>query len=83
MASGIPVVTSTWGSLIEVTGDAGLHADAQDYDGLADHVVSILEDSRCAEELRRKGLERARMFSWEATAKQVYELYREIGAEAA
>jgi glycosyltransferase involved in cell wall biosynthesis len=78
MASGLPVVTSTWASLTEVTDGAALHADPLDYDGLADCVLRIIEDRRVADELRDRGLCRARLFTWERAAKRVVALYRTI-----
>jgi len=78
MASGTPVVTSTWPSLVEVTDDAALHADAQDYDGLADHVLTALEDERVAQDLRRRGPQRAQEFSWHGAAEQVLTLYKTV-----
>lgn len=81
MASGIPVVTSTWSSLVELTGDAALRADAEDYDGLADCVVRTLHDERLRSDLRRRGLVRAQRFSWDRTAGQVLGLYETIVSE--
>lgn len=78
MASGLPVVTSTWASLTEVTNGAALHADALDYDGLADCVMSIFEDERLATDLRNRGLARAHEFSWTRTATRLLDLYEHI-----
>ena len=81
MASGVPVVVSTWPSLVEVTDGAALRADAEDYDGLADCVLTALEDEQVTQELRRRGLERARQFSWQLAAQRQLELYQTIVAE--
>jgi glycosyltransferase involved in cell wall biosynthesis len=81
MASGVPVVVSTWRSLLEVTDGAALRADPQDYDGLADCVLTALEDERVTQKLRLLGLERARQFSWHLAAQRQLELYRTIAAE--
>jgi alpha-1,3-rhamnosyl/mannosyltransferase len=78
MASGLPVVTSTWASLTEVTDGAALEADPLDYDGLADCVLRIIEDRQIADELRERGLRRAELFPWEQAATQMAALYRTI-----
>jgi glycosyltransferase involved in cell wall biosynthesis len=81
MASGVPVVVSTSRSLLEVTNGAALRADAEDYDGLADCVLTALEDERVTHDLRRRGLERAQQFSWHRAAQRQLELYQAIAEE--
>jgi glycosyltransferase involved in cell wall biosynthesis len=79
MACGIPVVASDRGSLPEVVGDAGLLVDPQDMDGLAEAAVRVLSDRGLRARLRRRGLERAALFSWERTARQTLAIYRSVG----
>lgn len=81
MASGLPVVASTSASLLEVTGGTALHAPAEDYDGLANHVLTVLTEEPVAQDLSRRGLRRAEQFSWNRVAKRVFELYETILAE--
>ncbi len=76
MASGLPVVCSRAGSLPEVVADAALEAEPEDVDGLAAQVAAVLASPALAEDLRRRGLERARYFTWERTADEVLEVYR-------
>ena len=59
-------------------GEAGLLADPEDVDALAEALVGVLEEPGVAEELRRRGLERAREFSWERTADAFAELLEEV-----
>lgn len=68
MACGAPVVASSAGSIPEVVGEAGLLLDPSDADGLAGALVRVLEEPGLAGELRRRGFERAREFTWERTA---------------
>lgn len=71
MASGIPVVVSRVGSLPEVVGDAGILVDPYNIDSIAEGVGEILESSKAEyEKFVKKGLEQARKFSWEKTARQ-------------
>lgn len=67
MACGTPVVVSNRGALPEVVGDAGVVVDptAQAVQGALRRVLS---DAALSERLRRDGVERARLFSWEQTA---------------
>jgi glycosyltransferase involved in cell wall biosynthesis len=78
MACGLPVVASRAAALQEVLGGVALHADAQDYDGLAEHVFRLLEDDKEAEATRSEGLVHARTFSWARTAEAVVALYHAI-----
>jgi glycosyltransferase involved in cell wall biosynthesis len=78
MACGCPVVTSDVCSLPEVITDAGLMNRPDDAEGFAQSVKRILTEDALREELVRKGVERAKFFSWENAAKQVGEIYDRI-----
>ena len=80
MACGAPFVGSSATSIPEVVGDAGLLADPHDAEALASALVRVLEEPGLADELRRRGLERAREFTWERTAAQLAALFEELGA---
>jgi glycosyltransferase involved in cell wall biosynthesis len=68
MRAGVPVITSNNSSLPEVVGDA---AATIDYDS-EEQCIKVFEDFYFNEDLRKsyiqKGLERAKLFSWERTA---------------
>lgn len=81
MACGTPVITSNRASLPEVVGDAGLQVDPNDVEGLAEAMRQVLENEELSAEMRRKGLERAKLFSWEETARQTLKVYREAYAQ--
>jgi glycosyltransferase involved in cell wall biosynthesis len=66
MASGTPVVATTAGALPETAGGAARLVD--DPTELPDAIADVLADP---EPLRAKGLERARAFSWDRTARAV------------
>ncbi len=76
MASGCPVIASDTPALVEVLGGAGLHAPVGDSAGLA-AAMRRLRDGSVRDELRARGFERARAFSWDAAAAQTLEVYRE------
>ena len=71
MACGLPVVTSRVSSLAEVAGDAALTVNPYDATELSDAMHRVLTDDGLREDLRRRGLERARRFTWRQTAEQV------------
>jgi alpha-1,3-rhamnosyl/mannosyltransferase len=73
MACGTPVVTTTAGSLPEVTGDAALVVDPDDAAGLADAVRRVLADPA---PWRERGLARAAGFSWTRCAELTLGAYR-------
>jgi glycosyltransferase involved in cell wall biosynthesis len=78
MACGAPFVGSNATSIPEVVGDAGLLADPRDAEALAAALVRVLEEPGLAGELRRRGLERAREFTWERTAADFERLFQEL-----
>jgi glycosyltransferase involved in cell wall biosynthesis len=72
MASGTPVVTVREEALVEVVGDAAVVVDTDD--GIADGVRRALADRS---RLVAAGLERARAFSWRASAEATLRAYLE------
>lgn len=78
MACGTPVVCSNRGSLPEITGGAALMADPENYSQLAKHLASLLTDTNIREIYRAKGLEQAKRYSWEKTAKETLAVYKRI-----
>jgi glycosyltransferase involved in cell wall biosynthesis len=71
MACGTPVICSNTSSLPEVAGDAALLIDPYDIEGWADAVMRLLTDHTLRHDLSTRGLERARSFTWENTARRV------------
>jgi glycosyltransferase involved in cell wall biosynthesis len=74
MASGTPVVTSNISSLPEVAGGAALTVDPYDAGALAEAIGLVLTRPALQVELRARGLERVRQFSWEQTAAEISRL---------
>jgi glycosyltransferase involved in cell wall biosynthesis len=79
MACGVPVLASRAGSLPEVLGEAAwLVQDPTDVDVVAEGMGQILTDPSTSEQLRKRGLENVRRFSWSQTADQTLELYQQL-----
>ncbi|HEX9043730.1 MAG TPA: glycosyltransferase family 1 protein [Candidatus Limnocylindrales bacterium] len=76
MASGIPVVTSTGGSLPEIAGDAALVVDALDTAAIADALRRLADDPGLRDGLRQRGLRRAGDFRWATAVERHLETYR-------
>jgi glycosyltransferase involved in cell wall biosynthesis len=72
MAAGVPVLTSKVTSLPEVGGDAVLYANPASVSAIADGMEKLATDESMRLKLIDKGLERAKSFTWEKTAKKVW-----------
>ena len=78
MACGTPVIVSNTSSLPEVVGDAALLVDPTDADGLAVAIWRVLSDNGLRKQMVHKGLQRARLFSWEKAAQETLAIYRRL-----
>lgn len=76
MASGTPVIASTGGALLEVTGDAAIHFSPSSRAQLREALVRVAHDGELRAQLIEKGLRRARSFSWTTTAASTLVAYR-------
>jgi len=77
-ASGLPVVTSNVGALSEVSGDAALLIDPNDPTALAGAALGILENNDLRNGLRKLGLLRAGLYTWDRAAAETAEVYRRL-----
>jgi glycosyltransferase involved in cell wall biosynthesis len=64
MASGLPVVCSNKGPMLEVLGDAGLYFDPENPEGIAAAIKQMYGNKELRYEMARKSFERARCYSW-------------------
>ena len=78
MACGCPVVVSHVASLPEVTGEAALTVAPHDVQGLAQAMREVLTNDALRRSLVAKGLKRARLFTWERTAKETLQVYQTV-----
>ncbi|MGH8526939.1 MAG: glycosyltransferase family 4 protein, partial [Gammaproteobacteria bacterium] len=78
MMCGTAVVASNSSSLPEVIGNAGLLFNPESTDELADLLLLLIDNPGERERLVARGRERARVFSWERTAAQTFEVYRSV-----
>jgi glycosyltransferase involved in cell wall biosynthesis len=78
MACCCPVVASNVASLPEVCGDAALYVDPHDVNSIAEGIHKVLTDDDLRQSLIEKGLERAKLFSWEKSAKEHIKVFEEV-----
>jgi glycosyltransferase involved in cell wall biosynthesis len=78
MACDVPVVTTRAGAIPEVAGPAALLVDPSDADDLAGALNAVLDDGSLRRELITRGRDRARQFSWSATAAALAGVYRDL-----
>lgn len=78
MQSGIPVITSNVSSMPEVAGDACYLVNPLETEEIKQAIKALMSSPQKREELTKKGLERARKFSWEKCAKEIYEIMNNL-----
>ena len=78
MAAGTPVVTSNVSSLPEVVGDAAVIVNPENVFDIARGLREALVEEELRRRLIEKGYRQVRRFSWERTASEVLEVYREV-----
>ncbi len=83
MAHGTPVLTSNVSSLPEVFQDAALLVNPENVFDIARGIRQILTENALRQTLRRRGYERARMYSWEHAARLVHATYHSVLARKA
>jgi glycosyltransferase involved in cell wall biosynthesis len=82
MVAGVPVVTTTAGSLPEVVGDGAELVEPGDADALASAIDRLLVDDGARADLVARGRQRIRAFSWRECAAGLAALYRDALAAA-
>ncbi len=78
MAQGCPVITSNVSSLPEVVGDAAVLIDPLNTTELAQAMIKVLTDDELKREMSIKGINRAKLFSWERTAERYVEVFDRV-----
>jgi len=75
MASGVPVLTSNTSSLREIAESAAVLVDPLSVRDIFEGLHRLLTDEGLRDNLRQRGLERARKFSWRKTAEETLRVY--------
>jgi glycosyltransferase involved in cell wall biosynthesis len=77
LGCGVPVVGSDASSIPEIVGDAGILAPPDDARGIAGALIAVATDPRLRDQLSQRALAQAARFSWEKTARQTLQAYKE------
>ena len=75
MACGTLVIASDCSSIPEVVGDAGLLFDPYSSSALTEAMLSVFDESSRRDALIKKGIVRAKQFTWEKTVSQTLAVY--------
>ncbi|OBW95289.1 glycosyltransferase family 4 protein [Gallibacterium salpingitidis] len=67
MASGTPVITSNYGAMAEVAGNAAMLVDPSSIEQISSAIMQLLEEESLYTNLVQSGLNRASYFHWEKT----------------
>lgn len=78
MACGVPVITSNTSSMPEIAGDAAAIVDPTKPAEITAAIEKITSDPVYSEQLCKKGIERAKMFSWRVMAEKYLALYSKV-----
>lgn len=78
MASSCPVLSSNASCLPEIYGDAAIYFDPLDINQIKTSLEKVANNSTLRESLINKGAKRLSKFSWEKTALQTVDVYRQV-----
>jgi len=78
MSLGVPVITSNCSSLPEVAGNAAILVDPRDVNQLTDAMIRVIQCESDREVLKKRGIHRAREFSWDRAARKTLDLYKDV-----
>jgi len=83
MACGAPVLASTTTSLPEVCGDAAVLVDPTSVEAIAEGMLALVDGDALRGELRERGFERVRQFTWRRAAETTWQVLERVRADAA
>lgn len=78
MSCGTPVIYGNNSSQIEIVGDAGLPADPDSITEIKEQMVKLYKDEQLFQDMKRRALERAALFSWDKCAEETISYYESI-----
>ena len=78
MACGCPVVSSGIPALREVGGDAPIYIDPKSTQSIASALRKVAENKRYRETMARRGIDRAKRFSWNKAALDVFKVINTV-----
>jgi glycosyltransferase involved in cell wall biosynthesis len=77
-ACGCPALLSNRSSLPEVGGDAAGYFDPENASDLSKKLTELIKEKDLANDMRKKGFSRLKLFSWENTARLTLDTYKKV-----
>jgi glycosyltransferase involved in cell wall biosynthesis len=78
MACGTPVIASNVSSLPEVAGHAAILVDPMKVEEIIESICRLQQDPEHQKDLTQKGLEQAKHFTWEESARRTAQIYENL-----
>ncbi len=78
MACGTPVITSNVSSMKELAKNVGILIDPKNPSEIAEQIKKLYQNTSLRKELAKKGIKKAKEFTWEKTAKELLNVYEGI-----
>jgi glycosyltransferase involved in cell wall biosynthesis len=78
MSCGCPVITSNVSSMPEIANSAAVLVNPYNVNEIEKAIYQVLSNEGLKEEMRKKGLERAKQFSWRKCAEEHLKVYKEV-----
>ncbi|MDK9717685.1 MAG: glycosyltransferase, partial [Trichlorobacter sp.] len=79
MACGCPIICAESSSLPEVAGDAGVLFNPHDPEELAGKIWQLWHNYARLQAMAERGIQRAKLFTWEETARKTVQVYEAAG----
>jgi glycosyltransferase involved in cell wall biosynthesis len=77
MVHGAPVIASNATSLPEIYGDAAEYFNPESVRDMVETIAGVLEDPARRQQLKRLGAQQVKQYSWQKTAEQTLDVYRQ------
>lgn len=78
MSCGTPVIVGKTNALVEVAGDAVLIVEPTDVKEMSSAIKKVIYDQDLRKVLSEKSIDQVKQFSWEKTARETIQLYKQI-----
>jgi glycosyltransferase involved in cell wall biosynthesis len=82
ISSGTPVLSSNHPALVEVLGEAALTFDPIDSNQLSMELERLITDKELQQHQRLLGIDRAKQFSWQSSARRTIDFARSLRSSA-
>lgn len=80
MACGTPVITSDTSAIPEIAGEGAILINPLDENLIAEEILKLETDPLYYNQQRTYGLERVKKFSWQSTARQTLDVYKNLNS---